>query len=873
MADRNTWFGWILLIATFTIFSSVNAQPTANSVSLDYYLPGEVSYDSEIPTPESVIGHPVGAWHVRHAQMAEYMRELAASSERVSVREIGRTHEQRPLIVLTVTSPSNHGRLDKIRERRSQWMDPQSSIDMDVSSLPVVAYMGYSIHGDEPSGTNAVMVAAYHLAAAQGDQVEQMLDNTVILLDPSLNPDGYSRFAQWANSNRDRQLVADPQSREQNQPWPGGRTNHYWFDLNRDWMLVQHPSSRARIKLFHRWKPNVVTDFHEMGSNSTYFFQPGVPSRTNPLTPERNQQLTQVIAEYHADRLDREEVLYYTKERFDDFYSGKGSTYPDANGSIGILFEQATSDGHRKETVHGTLNFPFTVKNQFLTTLSTLEGVTSLREELLKYQKTFFRDTRESARQDDIRAYVFGTPADPARSYQLASLIDRHDIDIYRLDEDLSVEEQQFEAESSYLVPIRQQQYKMIKVLFNRQTTFQDSIFYDVSTWTMPLAFNVPYKSLNAGRYSEELKGEEFSADGLPSGKLVGGSADYAYLFEWDGFYAPRALHRFQEAGVRAKVATKPFEAVTSEGTNEFDYGTVLVPFYLQDTSKEKIHQIAREVARNDAINIYAVSTGLTPRGIDLGSGSFEPLTRPRTLLVTGSGVRSYEAGQVWHLLDQRYEMPVSRVSTRRLGSINWERYNTAVMVDGNYRDVTDEATGKLKNWVQSGGTLITLKDATRWAARQDLAPFRFPGEEDTADSAAKAGKPYALKDRIQDAQQIGGSIFDARLDTTHPMGYGYNSATIPVFRDHTMFMKPSKSPYDTPLRYTEDPLASGYVSDENLQKLKGTAGIVVAERGGGQIIGFADNPNFRAFWYGTNKLFANALFFGEIIDAERGGY
>jgi hypothetical protein len=367
--------------------------------------------------------------------------------------------------------------------------------------------------------------------------------------------------------------------------------------------------------------------------------------------------------------------------------------------------------------------------------------------------------------------------------------------------------------------------------------------------------------------------GDKFSADGLPRGELVGGSADYAYLFEWDGYYAPRALYRFQEAGIRAKVATRPFEAVTSEGTNEFGYGTVLVPFYLQDTSKEKIHQIAREVARNDAINVYAVSTGLTPRGIDPVSASFEPLRRPQTLLVTGSGVRSYEAGQVWHLLDQRYEMPVSRVSTRRLGSISWERYNTAVMVDGSYREITDEAADKVKNWVQNGGTLITLKDATRWVARQDMAPFKFLEEGDTTDSGAKAAKPYALKDRIKDAQQIGGSIFDARLDTTNPLGYGYNNDTIPVFRDHTMFMKPSESPYDTPLRYTEEPLASGYISEENLGKLKGTAGTVVAKIGRGRIIGFADNPNFRAFWYGTNKLFANALFFGPVIDAESGQY
>jgi len=293
-------------------------------VTLDYYLPKGIKYDSKIPTPKSVLGTEVGEWHVRHDQLVNYMYAVAEASDRVTISEYARTYEGRPLLMLTITSPENHNNIEELKREHVQLTDASSSGNLDITNMPAVITLSYSVHGNEPSGSNSSLLTVYHLAAAQGKEIEDVLKNTIILVDPSINPDGLSRFAQWANQHKSlNNLVTDPASREYNEVWPGGRTNHYWFDLNRDWLLVQHPESKGRIAKFHEWKPNILTDHHEMGTNSTFFFQPGIPSRTHPLTPERNQRLTASIAEYHAEELDKIQSLYYSKESFDDFYYEK----------------------------------------------------------------------------------------------------------------------------------------------------------------------------------------------------------------------------------------------------------------------------------------------------------------------------------------------------------------------------------------------------------------------------------------------------------------------------------------------------------------------------------------------------------------------
>ncbi|MDR9417137.1 MAG: M14 family metallopeptidase, partial [Gracilimonas sp.] len=828
----------------------------------DYFMPDGVTYNSEIPTPKEVLGAELGEWHVRHDQLVNYMYAVANASDRVTITEYARTYENRPLLMLTITSPDNHANLDEIKEEHHKLTDASLSGDLDLTTMPAVVTLSYSVHGNESSGANSSLAVVYYLAAAQGAEIDEMLDNTIVLVDPVINPDGLNRFAHWANIHKSKNvLVTDPQSREFDENWPGGRTNHYWFDLNRDWMLMQHPESQGRVAKFHEWVPQVLTDHHEMGTNSTFFFQPGIPSRTHPITPQRNQDLTGVIAEYHADALDQIQTLYYSEESFDDFYYGKGSTYPDVNGSIGILFEQASSRGHAQESIHGILEFPFTIRNQFVTSLSTLEAVQGLREELLGNTRAFYQEAAREAEDASIKAYVFGEKADQARTKHLAEMLDRNQIDVYELARDHN----NFKAGKAFVVPTNQQQYKLITALFERRTEFKDSLFYDVSAWTMPYAFNLPFEELNGRAFDRDMLGDEFDFEELAlEGELVGEQAQYAYAFEWDEYYAPRALYRLLANGARAKVASRQFKSVIADGAKDFDYGTIIVPMGIQD-HPEKVHELISTITEEDGITVYELPTGLTPSGMDLGSNNFENLEAPKVAIIGGSGTSSYEVGETWHLFDQRYHMPLTILENDDLAGADLDRYN--VIVSSAY-SISDGAAENLKNWVQEGGTLITYRNAVRWAKSHGFVNVEYVSdEEDEEEEKDVQVRPYIKRSPDSGAEYIGGTIFNAKLDLTHPLGYGFNDNEITVFRNTTLFLEKGQNPYSTPLFYSEeDPLASGYISDTNLEQIGGSAAIVVSKLGSGKVIAMTDNPNFRAFWYGTNKLFANAVFFGQTI-------
>ena len=466
----------------------------AQKQSLSYFLP-EGEYDKKIPTPEQFLGWQIGEWHVSHDLLVAYMRELDRLSDRISIEIHGRTYEQRPLMVLFITHPDNHLRLREIKEEHAKLRDVLLSSNLNTTTMPIVLYQGYSIHGNEASGSNAAMLMAYYYAAFQSAAMEQTLRNTVILFDPSFNPDGMQRFSTWVNQHKNKNLTSDNASREYNEVWPGGRVNHYYFDLNRDWLVSQMPESQGRVRLFQEWCPNILTDHHEMGTNSTFFFQPGVPSRVNPITPKQNQELTAKIGAFHAKALDKIGSLYYTQENFDDFYYGKGSTYPDAQGAIGILFEQGSSRGHLQKSSNGLLSFDFTIRNQVKTSFSTLQAVQELRMELLNYQRDFYKNSATEAKDDKRKYIVFGDSRDKTKTFEFIKMLQRNKIKIYENGDNLTTDKKTFEKGNSFVIPFNQTQYKLLRGIFDKQTIFADSLFYDISAWTLPLAFDIPYSA------------------------------------------------------------------------------------------------------------------------------------------------------------------------------------------------------------------------------------------------------------------------------------------------------------------------------------------------------------------------------------------
>ena len=830
-------------LSIFLLFSAISS----NSQELNYFLSDSVAYDPAIPKPKDVIFHNVGEWHITHDRLVNYMKALAqAASQRIKLETMGFTYESRPQLLLIITSPANHQRLEEIRQQHLQLNDATRSAQVNIDRMPVVVWIGNSIHGNEPSGANAGLLTAYHLAAAQGKNIEELLENVVILFDPSFNPDGLQRFSTWVNQHKSKNLVSDPNNRELNEVWPGGRFNHYWFDLNRDWLPAVHVESQNRLKWFHAWRPNILTDHHEQGSNATFFFQPGVPSRVNPLTPAKNQELTGKMGKFHAAYLDKIGSLYFTKENYDDFYYGKGSTFPDAHGGIGILFEQASSRGHSQETANGILTFPATIKNQFVTSLSTLEGALNLRKEFLNYQRDFYK---QNAQKDvGVTSYAFGDVNDKGRTFHFVEMLQRHQVEV-KISED---------KKYPYVVELQQPQKILIKTIFEKQLSYKDSLFYDITSWTMPLAFGLPYAANNTTTTTSSVKIPDLS---FPKVEITSRSEN-AYLMEWNELYAPAALYELQKNDILVKVATGKFDINISGKNKSFNPGTIMIPVQGKETS-EKIWSTLKTIAAKYAVNIFPVITGSSNSGVDLGSSKFSMVTKPVIAMIVGQGVNPTDAGEVWHLLDQRMNINAAHIEQVVFNRVDLNKYTTLIMVGGTYADINKE---KLKNWVQAGGTLILLEEAVTWASQNGINSVVLKKVKPPYDSTARL--PYNLREEIDGAQKISGAIFGADVDLSHPLAYGYNTSTVSLFKANKVFMDKSKNAYATPFYYKENPLQSGWVGKQNYESIKKSAAVVVNVSGAGKIINIADNPNFRAFWLGGTKLMMNAIFFGKIIDA-----
>ncbi len=845
----------ILLVFSLSAFS----QPT-----LQYYLPTTVSYDPKIPTPQSYFGFQVGEWHLTPDQIHSYFRALAASSQRMTVQDFGKTYEQRPMMLATITSPDNLKNIGEIQALHQQLSDPASSASMKTADMPVVVWMGYSVHGNESSGSNASVLVAYYLAAAQGPEVEQLLRETIILIHPSINPDGLNRFATWANMHKGMQPVADPGSREHNEVWPGGRTNHYWFDLNRDWMPAQLPETQGRLEQYYAWRPNVLTDHHEMGTNSTFFFQPGVAGRDNPLTPQTVRSLTQKIAAYHIRALDQTGSLYYSKEGYDDFYVGKGSSYPDITGGIGILFEQASSRGLIQESPNGPVSFPFTIRNQVTTSLSSLKAASEMRKELLDHQRAFFVSAVKEAEQSSVRGYVFGTKTDPYRNSELISLLLRHRIKVHSLAKTVSAGGTSFEPGWAYIVPSSQPQYRLLTSLFEQRTRFQDSLFYDISAWTLSSAFGLPFGELRS--LDRSAIGSLLTSPPVVTGTFSPGKKDYAYVFEWQAYWAPRALYRLLQAGIKARVSSRPFEIATLEGPHRFGQGSILVPLGIQAERADTIRALLTVGAKEDGVHMYTVESGESTEGFDLGSSAFAPIELPVVALVAGSGVSSNDIGEAWHLLDRRMGMAVTLLEPELLGRARLGRYTAIVMAGGSYGTVDSSSRTALRHWVEEGGTLIAMEQAVQWTIQNKFATAKLRTAERPKKDTVVQRREYEDETDYARARSIPGTIFEARYDKTHPLLYGYTDSTMSIFRSSTVFLDPSSNPYATPVQYKERPLLSGYLHKEQEPLAKNSAAVLVSALRNGRVILMTDNPNFRAFWFGTSKLFLNGLFFGPTI-------
>ncbi|MFT6370439.1 MAG: hypothetical protein ACJAWH_001522 [Maribacter sp.] len=829
-----------LLLLVVLFGSTLSAQ--------DYFYQKFKPFNENIPSPEAFLGYGIGEHHTRHDLIVAYLEKLAEVSDRASIQYYGKTHEGRKLVMLTITAPENLNNLEQLQEAHLAFTDPSKSVS-NYGEVPIFINLAYNVHGNEPSSSEAALLSAYTFVASENSEILSYLKNSVIFIDPTINPDGRDRHSQWANTYQGTPEVADPQDAEHNEYWPGGRTNHYWFDLNRDWLLGINPESRGKLNWYHQWYPNVVTDFHEMGTQSTYFFEPMKDNASwDPIMPKENyEDLNTLFGNEFAKALDSIGSLYFTKEVFDGTYPGYGSSYPDLQGGLGLLFEQASSRGHRQTTAFGEITFAFTIRNQYTSSITTVKTAVNNKAYMRKYQQQFFKSGLTNAAKNKIKGYTFGDVHDQNRTKAFIDKLLLHKIEVYR-------------SGDKYTVPTNQPQYRMVQTMFETYDKYRDSVYYDASAWSLGNFYNMKYKSVNTLQLGDKITSAENLAKQSPIEK-----SDYAYVMDWDDYNAPAALHYLQQKGIVASSAAKPFTAKTRKEAKDFNYGAVLVSVSLQKQDAASVYKAIREAQDKFDVPIFAVDSGLNLKGIDLGSGNIRPIKKTKAAMLIGDGVRSYEAGEVWHLLDTRVGMPITKIPMRNFNRVNLDKYTSLVMVSGKY-DLSEKQIAKIKDWTSNGNTLITIGTASKWAIDKKIVKEKLTSKEkDSTEITLR--KPYVDARENIGKESVGGIILKVDLDITHPLAYGYRDTTIPVYKNNTVWLAPSKNSYATVARYAKNPLIDGFITKKNMEEnIKASASLLVSKVGSGRVVLFADNPNFRGSWYGTNRLFLNALFLGDKI-------
>ena len=833
-----------IISALFLMLSFLLVQGQAN-----YFYPNKGNFDASIPTPEQFLGYAIGEQHTRHDRIVAYLKELDRLSDKVSFEIIGETFERRAQVVAIFSSPENHKNIEQIR---LQHLSNQTNGTNN--KVPLVIHLAYNVHGNEPSSSEAALLTAYYLTASQSEQTKEWLNNMIITLDPVINPDGRDRHTHWANMHKGTPPVADPNDREHNEIWPGGRFNHYWFDLNRDWFLGTFPETRNRINFFHKWRPYVQTDHHEMGTNSTFYFDPGKESSNNPIVPDYlYKNIYPKFGEYFTKATNSIGSMYFTKEAFDKLYPGYGSSYINFYGGAGFLFEQGSSRGHVQETTTIPITFGFTIRNQFTASLATITASLAEKESLIEMRKQFYLTAKQQATNSIIKGYSFGDAKDFNRTKAFIDLLLLHKIDIYKVPNS-----------TDYFVPTAQDNYIMVKSIFENQITYKDSTFYDASTWSLIHAYGLPFTEVKSSMVLAEKVNAPLVLNNTPIVK-----SNYAYLVSNTDYNIHQFIYALQSEGVFVQTTTRTFSTNINGENMNFGYGSIIISVQQQKVDADILYNIISKASVAANIKVHTVSTGFSNSGIDLGSNYIKTLKKPEAAMIIGNGVAASEAGEIWHLLDQRLHMPITKIDILNFSRVRLERYNTLVMVSGAYNFLDKNSVDKIKAWVQNGNTLITIKSGADWAIKNGFTKFKL-----AVDSSTTKGRlDYDKASDMEGAKALGGSIFSIDLDTTHPIGYGFSKRKVSVYKNNSTFFQNSTSAYNTIAQYTNTPLVGGYLHPNSLKMIKNSPSILVGAEGSGRVILFADEPNFRGTWYGTNKLFLNALFLGSIMAAPGADY
>ncbi len=806
---------------------------------LSFLLFSITIFAQNIQSPSEFLGYELGTRFTNHYQVVDYYQYLAKASNMIQLQEYGMTNEHRLLQVAYVSTPENLGNLENIRKNHLA----NAGIGSGASTAnKAVVWLSYNVHGNESSSTEASMQTIYELIT----QKKAWLANTVVIMDPCINPDGRDRYVNWYNQVASVPYNSHQKAKEHNEPWPGGRPNHYLFDLNRDWAWATQVETRQRLKVYNKWLPHIHVDFHEQGINEPYYFAPAAEPFHEVITNWQRDFQTQ-IGKNHAGYFDKEGWLYFTRERFDLFYPSYGDTYPTFNGAIGMTYEQA---GHGRAGL-GIINDEgdlLTLKDRIAhhhtTGMSTVEISSKNADKLNTEFKKFFSD-----KDFTYKSYVLSGNKD--RINKLAKLLDRHEIK-YGFTSNTSVKGFDYESgrqksrsvSNALVVSTNQPKAKMVKVLFEPNAKLSDSLTYDITAWSIPYAYG-----LNTVASKTLVSSNASNAEYVSNFHNTNSSA---YVASWNTVKDAAFLSQLLQSGIRVRFTEKAF---TSNGET-FEKGSLIIT-KSDNKSTTNFSKIVTDLAIKNEITLSSLSSGFADTGVDLGSPDVKEIKMPKVAVLSGKATSSLGFGELWYFFEQELKFPVTNVDSSDFNKNTLNSFTILILPNGNYKSLFDEKQLKsLKNWVSRGGKVIAIGSSLRtFEGKEGFGLTKKEKEEEDSTSIIS----YAKSERESVSNYITGAIFKTKVDNTHPLAFGYG--------DSYFTLKLGSTAYNYlddgyTVSYLEDNTAvSGFAGHKATKNIKNTLVFGEHQIGNGSMIYMVDNPMFRAFWENGKLFFANAIF------------
>jgi hypothetical protein len=834
-----------------------------------------------LSSPGSFLGYPLGSRYTPHFKIVNYFKQVAqAAPDRVKVEQYGETYEGRPLIVAFIASPENMQRLEAIRLNNLKLAGlPVQPNDNDKQvpdeNAPAIVWLSYNVHGNEPSSSEAAMKTLYELTDPNNAKAKEWLQHTVVIIDPCINPDGRDRYVNWYNTAVGKDPNPDAQSREHSEPWPGGRTNHYNFDLNRDWAWQTQQETRQRIKKYNSWLPQVHVDFHEQGVNSPYYFAPAAEPYHDVITPwQREFQV--LIGKNNAKYFDERGWLFFTKEEFDLFYPSYGDTYPTYSGAIGMTFEQGGGSRGGVAVItsdEDTLTLADRLEHHFTTGMSTIEVASRNSGRLIKEFRKYFADAQTKP-AGEFKAWLIRTDQYSDRLERLKSLLERNNIgwtavapsSFTGIDYETGKLSTFRSGAGDIAINANQPKSNLLKVLFERSSHISDSVTYDITAWSIPFVYGLQAYGLNA------YVSTSTAATSSPAGATVAASAgvggEYAYVVRWTGMNSAKFLTGLLKKGVKTRYAELPFQS----GGTTFEKGSLI--FTLNGAAMpgmglngKSLAATLSEAAKRTGVTLIPVASGFVDKGADFGSGRVHVIHRPKVAVLTGEGVSSLNAGEVWHFFEQELDYPISQINAEDAGRINWKNYDVVILPNGRYKFLSDKITAEpFRSWVKEGGKIIAMENAVtqlsklEWGIRQKGADDKKEEDKEKKTEDYSSLHRYENREREQVASSVPGSIYKLELDNSHPLAFGYPDHYYTLKQDDRVYEFIKEDGWNVGV-IRKDNYISGFTGSKAKVKLKDGLIFGVQDLGRGEIVYLADDPLFRSFWENGKLLFCNAVF------------